>query len=543
MSSSNKRDHEVKKNLDFETVSEFKDQAIEPETVSVEVESNSSSISGGFQAADVEEDELVFLDASMDEKKEIATDTPSKSDSDLEVEVVTRSSKSKPLNYMVHAVIAVAAVLLLVLLSFLFIKDSEESIAQAQTAVQNIYLDEERVFLKEDIRQEDFDLARKVVNELTWRQRKPYLEELDAAQDKYETLSQMNQFYQTEQMLINGNQQVPYEELVLAPEVSEESVKARITSMNEVEEDAMWVAIRSYHDHVIESLNQIELVKEHIAALPKDVTNRGALTDVVNQVVEVESIVQPLAKHPQMGEVNHAFQAYANTIGQIFVAGGELGDYEPTLVESIYESEVLSKSLIGTPYDRSPLIALTFDDGPNDVYTPQLLDVLAKHDVKATFFVMGAYVDEYPEVARRIVEEGHIIANHTYSHPDLSTSTDEEVLLQFEWAQESIEDATGIIPDMYRLPFGAGGKRVIDLMSDMTSILWNIDSYDWESGDVDVIYETIMNQLQHHSLLLMHDTHQATPDTIDRLIPILKEQGYSFVRPDTLDFDMRYFAE
>lgn len=543
MSSSNKRDHEVKKNLDFETVSEFKDQAIEPETVSVEVESNSSSISGGFQAADVEEDELVFLDASMDEKKEIATDTPSKSDSDLEVEVVTRSSKSKPLNYMVHAVIAVAAVLLLVLLSFLFIKDSEESIAQAQTAVQNIYLDEERVFLKEDIRQEDFDLARKVVNELTWRQRKPYLEELDAAQDKYETLSQMNQFYQTEQMLINGNQQIPYEELVLAPEVSEESVKARITSMNEVEEDAMWVAIRSYHDHVIESLNQIELVKEHIAALPKDVTNRGALTDVVNQVVEVESIVQPLAKHPQMGEVNHAFQAYANTIGQIFVAGGELGDYEPTLVESIYESEVLSKSLIGTPYDRSPLIALTFDDGPNDVYTPQLLDVLAKHDVKATFFVMGAYVDEYPEVARRIVEEGHIIANHTYSHPDLSTSTDEEVLLQFEWAQESIEDATGIIPDMYRLPFGAGGKRVIDLMSDMTSILWNIDSYDWEIGDVDVIYETIMNQLQHHSLLLMHDTHQATPDTIDRLIPILKEQGYSFVRPDTLDFDMRYFAE
>jgi len=156
---------------------------------------------------------------------------------------------------------------------------------------------------------------------------------------------------------------------------------------------------------------------------------------------------------------------------------------------------------------------------------------------------MGAYVDEYPEVARRIVNEGHMIGNHTYNHPDLSTLEAEDVLTQFLWTQESIEDVTGIWPTVYRLPFGAGGKRVIDIMESMTSILWNIDSMDWHYHDTELTYNHIMANLQKDSLLLMHDTHQATPDVIDLLIPVLKDLGYQFVFADEVSFSLRYFAE
>lgn len=546
MSSTNKGEQEVKKDLALQDEADVKNQEFEKTTESAEVECNDTTFTERVQVDSTSENEaevgeLLFVDAITNDKAASVGNIPS--DSDHKVERATRSTKGNPQKYLVHAVIAVVAVLLIALLSFFFIKDSEEAIAQAQAAVQNLYLNEEETFLKEGIRQEDFDLARKAVNDLTWRQRKPYLEGLDTAQAKFNSLTRLNEVYQSEEWLINGSQKVSQEELVLVSEVSEEDVKALITPINAFEADVMWDTIHSYQDYAIESLKQIELAKESMATLPKEVENRAALAEVVDQVVKLETDIQPLAKHPQMSEVNQLFQEYANTVGQVFVAGAELGEYDPALIEAIYDSKVLARSLVGTAYDRSPLIALTFDDGPNDVYTPQLLDILAKHEVKATFFVMGAYVDDFPEIARRIVAEGHTIANHTYSHPDLSKSTDEEVLLQMEWAQESIEDATGISPDLYRLPFGAGGKRVVDLLPEMTSILWNIDSYDWESGDVEVIYDTIMNQLQHHSLLLMHDTHQATPDTIDRLIPHLKEQGYSFVSPEALDFEMRYFAE
>lgn len=525
MSSWKKDDEEVKKNRTLQNKSDVNDQSLESIAESTELEVKTTDVSE--QVHEISKSGNEDVSAYFEH----------------EGGVVSRLHKTQMSKYKGHIVIAVTAVLFIALLSFFFIKDSDEAIVQAETAVGNVYFNDEQSFLKENIRQEDFELARQVVNNLTWRRRKPYLEELEMAQAKFDALTRLNGVFQSEERLVNGNQQVLLEDLVLVSDVTKDYVKELIKSRNATEEDDMWDVIHAYQNYAMESLSQIDLMKERLAALPNEVGNRAALTKVVDQVVELEAVFQPLAKHPQMSEVNQLFQEYANTIGQVFVAGAEFGDYEAALIEAMYDSKVLAKSLVGTPYDRSPLIALTFDDGPNDVFTPQLLDVLARHDVKATFFVMGAYVDDFPEVSRRIVAEGHTIANHTYSHPDLSKSTDEEVLQQMQWAQESINDVTGVWPDLYRLPFGAGGKRVIDLLPEMTSILWNIDSYDWESSDVDVIYETITNQLHHHSLLLMHDTHQATPDTIDRLIPYLKEQGYAFVSPEALDFDMRYFAE
>lgn len=176
-------------------------------------------------------------------------------------------------------------------------------------------------------------------------------------------------------------------------------------------------------------------------------------------------------------------------------------------------------------------------------YTPQILDILAEYDIKATFFVYGAYVDENPEMARRIVEEGHILGNHSYSHPDFSQISDEEVLQQIEWTQESIYDATGYEAFLYRMPFGAGGPRVVNLLSDYTSIIWNLDSLDWHLQDANAIYENVMANMSNDALILMHDTGQYTVDAVARFVPELVERGYEFVSPMEMDFQHRFFAE
>ena len=217
--------------------------------------------------------------------------------------------------------------------------------------------------------------------------------------------------------------------------------------------------------------------------------------------------------------------------------------YSDTFIDEMYAIPSLAERFKLTPMDRGNLVALTFDDGPNKEYTTQILDILDKNNVIGTFFVMGAYVDENPEVAKEIVDRGHIIANHTYNHFNLADLPDDEVLKQFRWTQESIVDATGFTPDLYRLPFGSGGRRVVKLVDDMTSILWTTDSLDWSLQDADKITEHVMNNLTQHMNLLMHDTSQYSVDALDNLIPLLKEEGYHFVKPDQLDFYMRYYAE
>lgn len=452
-----------------------------------------------------------------------------------------------PLNlskkYLSYGLIGLLVAGLLVFISFTLLNDSELSKTRAQQAVQELFFTEDQHYLKQDITQEDIDQAKQVIQELNFFNRRIYESELSKVQNKYDLLLELSKVYQTDTLLLNGDQQKAWEGLVLHPDTTIKKQEQYLVSLEAIEQDSMIEDIYKLHQYALTTLNQIDQAKTLAGDLPTEISTRAELPQAVSLIAQFESEIAGIVQHPQMEQINQQLQESAHRVAQVFIAGADLGDYDPTLEEAFHDSKVLSNNLQGSSLDHSPLIALTFDDGPNEDYTSQLLDVLAKHDVKASFFVMGAYVDEHPDVAKRIVEEGHVIANHTYNHHDLSAISDEEVLTQFEWTQDSIEDATGVIPDTYRLPFGAGGKRVIDLVPHMTSVLWNVDSMDWESQDVDVIYDTILNHLQHHTLLLMHDTHQATPDTIDRLIPELKDRGYSFVMPEELDFDMRYFAE
>lgn len=137
------------------------------------------------------------------------------------------------------------------------------------------------------------------------------------------------------------------------------------------------------------------------------------------------------------------------------------------------------EDIYGCPQDHN--WALTFDDGPSN-YTSELLDILDKENVKATFCVMGAHVEQYPEILKRAYESGHHIASHTFSHPHLMSLSNEEIIYEVKATEEAIEKAIGIKPRYIRPPFGEADARVKGLLKSMgyKVLLWNVDPTDYD---------------------------------------------------------------
>jgi peptidoglycan/xylan/chitin deacetylase (PgdA/CDA1 family) len=143
-------------------------------------------------------------------------------------------------------------------------------------------------------------------------------------------------------------------------------------------------------------------------------------------------------------------------------------------------SQLFGRTLIAG-YDPDEL-ALTFDDGPNDAATPQLLDVLAKHQVKATFFMMGSYALMRPELVRRVSSEGHAIGNHTMDHPKLSLESERRIRAQLRDCTTVLEDLTGKAVRLLRPPFGARRPAVLQIARELglVPVMWNVTGYDWK---------------------------------------------------------------
>lgn len=412
---------------------------------------------------------------------------------------------------------------------------SNQQVAMAETTLNSFY-QPESTEIKPDISPADLDQAATQLNQLPYRSKTHYLSRLEEVEEGLQHIHQANALFEEKE--INGQIKK-----VLASHVNHEVIQQELKGCDI--KNLPTEACLNYQA-AGEILDNIQIATEAFKDLPQDIKIRGDLEPAVLALSQYETDYLHLSGHPQANLLKDELQHYGLTLGGYIKEGLQFGDYSPEVTEVISQSTFLKEALIGTIFDKAPRIALTFDDGPNPDYTPQLLDILAKHGVKGTFFVMGAYVDEYPEIARRIVKEGHLIANHTYNHFDLATLSDQEVLTQIEWTQESIYDETGVTPTIYRMPFGSGGNRVVELLEreyGMTSILWNLDTMDWSTQDTQTIRENVRTNLDHHTLLLMHDTHPATPESIDLMIPHLKEEGYSFVFPDELDFALRSFDD
>ncbi len=173
-------------------------------------------------------------------------------------------------------------------------------------------------------------------------------------------------------------------------------------------------------------------------------------------------------------------------------------------------------------------IALTFDDGPHNTNTLKILELLDKHDAKATFFMLGNRVDFYPDIAKEIVERGHEPGNHTWNHKDLTTLSKEEINLEIERTNNAIEKATGKEPTIYRPPYGSINNQVREAIN-MQSILWTVDTEDWKSRDAKEVLKEVQKNVTDGSIVLMHDVHSSTVEALELVLKFLDKEGYECV--------------
>ncbi|HWC20542.1 MAG TPA: polysaccharide deacetylase family protein, partial [Terriglobales bacterium] len=137
-------------------------------------------------------------------------------------------------------------------------------------------------------------------------------------------------------------------------------------------------------------------------------------------------------------------------------------------------------------------LALTFDDGPNDPHTLHLLDLLARYEVRASFFLIGRFVQARPQLARAIVEAGHLVANHTATHPNLLFLSRSKTAEQISDCSKAIADATGIQPRFFRPPFGARRPAVLNTVRELglVPVMWDITCFDWRSTSAEMIEQS-----------------------------------------------------
>lgn len=176
-------------------------------------------------------------------------------------------------------------------------------------------------------------------------------------------------------------------------------------------------------------------------------------------------------------------------------------------------------------------VAITFDDGPNPVQTPRLLDILAKRNIKATFYVVGQCVKEYPSVLERIVKEGHELGNHSWSHPNLGKMSDAAVKQQLQDTHDLIVKTVGVPPKSLRPPYGSFSPRQQQWAFNefgYKTILWGVDPFDWKKPGAGVIAQRILTQTKSGDIILAHDIHKQTIDAMEETLDGLIAKGFRF---------------
>lgn len=210
----------------------------------------------------------------------------------------------------------------------------------------------------------------------------------------------------------------------------------------------------------------------------------------------------------------------------------------PVLVENTDEADRNTASenenTTSGPPIESKLIALTFDDGPGK-YTEQLLDAFAEEEVKATFFLVGANVKKFPEIVCRQYMEGHQIANHTWSHPRLTTLTTEKIKKELYQTEDIIDTVLGF--DMGRLmlrpPYGSYDTSVQNV-AEVPIVYWSVDTLDWKNRNAETVKNRIVNGAKDGAIILLHDIHKSSVEGTIDAIKELKRQGYTFVTVEEL---------
>ncbi|NTU89441.1 MAG: polysaccharide deacetylase family protein [Actinobacteria bacterium] len=293
-------------------------------------------------------------------------------------------------------------------------------------------------------------------------------------------------------------------------------------------------------------LDDGELVTDYSARLHKnDVITEARGDDVTEESSIVETVI------PWTWDVEDSYNFYNGSLSLVVNEGTDGVDrmetgkvsgitiLSPTSVAMVPR---LIRTYTLTPADGQKVIALTFDDGPNPDATPQMLDLLNEFNAKATFFVLGENVEAFPELAKKVAEQGSQVASHSYSHASsdyLDRISSEAIANQLSLAQTAIVNATGVTTTVVRPP---GGNFDYDSWSGTGSYLtaavgWDIDTEDWKKPGADVIASRAISSAKPGCIILMHDGGGDRSQSIEAariILETLTAQGYTFVTVDEL---------
>lgn len=270
----------------------------------------------------------------------------------------------------------------------------------------------------------------------------------------------------------------------------------------------------------------------------KEDINESEFKETVSNMDEVNWIVQneSLVIYMNPTDVKQIHETIAVEVPLIKIYQYIKEPYKETLISDNLAEEIkqIEKKEARKKLQLDPngkYVALTFDDGPHDKVTQQILESLKTYDAKATFFMLSNNVKYYPDLAKQVVNEGHEIANHSETHVNLNAVNKKRMDKEVKNSKSIIEKFTGISPSIFRPPYGEYNETVVTYAeaSDQSIILWSVDTLDWKSRNAKAIYNAAINKTRPGAIVLMHDIHQPTADALPLILKELSNQGYEFV--------------
>lgn len=190
-------------------------------------------------------------------------------------------------------------------------------------------------------------------------------------------------------------------------------------------------------------------------------------------------------------------------------------------------------------------VAISFDAAWGAEKTPEILDILDRYAVKTTFFLVGFWIDKYPDVLKEIAARGHEIGNHTSTHPHLNSLSKEGVKEELAVVHEQIKTATGQAAVVFRPPYGEYSNKVIEAAQELGyfTVQWSVDSLDWQDVSADFIYNRVTGLIHPGAIVLFHNNAENTPAALPRILETLEAHGYEVVPISQLIYKDNYYID
>lgn len=205
------------------------------------------------------------------------------------------------------------------------------------------------------------------------------------------------------------------------------------------------------------------------------------------------------------------------------------------------------KRLVPIYYVDTPekKIAISFDASWGAEHTPKILSILREHNIKTTFFLTGLWIDKYPDLVKKIADEGHELGNHTATHPHLNSLDKAAIKNELRQVHTILKELTGQEPKLFRPPFGEYSNKVIEAATELNylTIQWSIDSLDWKDLTQEQIFTRVTSQLHPGAIVLFHNNGTHTAAALPDIIKYVHDAGYEIVKISDLIYQDNYYID